>query len=131
MGSVPDTKAAPEGRRRCVAEQEQPTEESLVSFVLDVLAGILHVFTKPMRCVTAGENNLAHNRNQNTEDHSFQFFHFFTFPSLLRPRRALQSSQEGQDDDDYQEKPHHSARSIPPAIAISPGWQYSDQRKYQ
>jgi hypothetical protein len=34
-------------------------DKLLVGFVLDALAGILHVFTKSMGRVTAGEDNLA------------------------------------------------------------------------
>ena len=78
MGRVPHKKR----RRRAGAAVEQLFVELLVGFVLDVLAGVFHVFTEPMGCVTAGENNLAYDCNQNTESHSFYSLHFLPFLQL-------------------------------------------------
>jgi hypothetical protein len=43
----------------------------LVSFILNVLAGIFHVFTETMCRMAPGENNLAYNRDQETKGRSF------------------------------------------------------------
>jgi len=76
MGDSPDKKTAPELRRRPLPGNSG----SLVSFILDVFAGIFHVFTKTVSGMTAGENNLAHDCDQETEGLTFQHFHLFAFP---------------------------------------------------
>ena len=73
MGNLPHKKNGPEN-----PGPFQPLCELnlFVRFVLNGLAGIFHVFAKPMGCMTAGEDNLAHDGNQNADDGSFQHFHF-------------------------------------------------------
>jgi hypothetical protein len=61
MGNWPDkTETAPENP----APGSRERLNLFVSFVLNVLAGVFHVFTKPMRGVATGENNLADNGDQ-------------------------------------------------------------------
>jgi hypothetical protein len=124
-------KTAPESRRRHVKRNAR----LLVSFILDGLASAFHVFTKAMCRMAAGENDLADNCNQKIEGRSFQHFHLFYLSyllvAMLRARCALQPPQQRQDNKYDEEESHNSSRPIPPATAISPGWQYSNQREYQ
>jgi hypothetical protein len=45
-----------------------------------------------MSCMTAGKDNLAYNCNQNTQSHSFHFFHFLPFSCDLGAPYNLPSS---------------------------------------
>jgi hypothetical protein len=73
MGNLPTErleKTAPEIRRRFFNGQLS-NGCSLVRLILDGLAGVFHVFTKPMCRMAPGENNLTYNCDQETEGRSF------------------------------------------------------------
>ena len=81
-------KTAPVFRRRVT---QQLVDKLLIldsGLVLDGLSGALHVFTETVCRMATGKDNLAHNCEQNAEQHSFRFIHFS--PSFaVSPRRAL------------------------------------------